>query len=101
MDARVRSLFHELADLSQSEREKFFSEKSVRPDIRAEVESLLDFDVPEYVNEKQLGPYRLTRMLGTGGMSAVYLAERSDGEIEQTVAIKVLRTDIQRPAWRD
>jgi tetratricopeptide (TPR) repeat protein len=34
-------------------------------------------------------------------MSTVYLAERTDGEIQQKVAIKFLRTDIQRPAWRE
>jgi serine/threonine protein kinase len=34
-------------------------------------------------------------------MSTVYLAERADGEIQQKVAIKVLRTDIQRPRWQE
>jgi len=34
-------------------------------------------------------------------MGAVYLAERNDGEIQQRVAVKLLRTDVHRPAWRD
>jgi serine/threonine protein kinase len=46
------------------------------------------------------GPYRLIRLLGSGGMGAVYLAERSDGEIQQKVAVKLLRADAHRPAWR-
>ncbi|MBK8597932.1 MAG: serine/threonine protein kinase [Holophagales bacterium] len=38
-----------------------------------------------------LGPYRLVREIGRGGMGAVYLAERSDGEFLRQVAVKVLR----------
>jgi tetratricopeptide (TPR) repeat protein len=34
-------------------------------------------------------------------MGVVYLAQRSDGEIEQQVAIKLLRADSLRPAWRE
>ena len=34
-------------------------------------------------------------------MGTVYLAERHDGEIEQKVAIKLLRADADRPTWRE
>jgi len=40
-----------------------------------------------------IGPYRLEQLLATGGMGAVYKAERADGQFEQTVAIKIL------PGW--
>ncbi len=40
---------------------------------------------------EQLGPYRLKKTLGRGGMGTVYLAERTDGEVRQQVAIKILR----------
>src|SRR5262245_57344840 len=121
MDPRVRSLFHELADLSPSDRDKVFAEHHIEPELRAEVESLLDFhsrsgrpitepvsnaaeDVLESSSLQQLtnwGRYRQIRLLGTGGMGAVYLAEPTDGEIQQKVAVKLLRADIERPAWRD
>ncbi|MEM6646876.1 MAG: serine/threonine-protein kinase, partial [Bacteroidota bacterium] len=39
----------------------------------------------------RVGPYRLVRHLGTGGMGTVYLAERADGHFEQQVAVKVIR----------
>ena len=37
-----------------------------------------------------VGPYRLVRHLGSGGMAEVWLAERADGAFERTVAIKLL-----------
>ena len=36
------------------------------------------------------GNYRTVRLLGTGGMGAVYLAERTDGQFQQTAAVKVI-----------
>jgi eukaryotic-like serine/threonine-protein kinase len=38
-----------------------------------------------------VGPYRIVRPLGQGGMGAVYLGERADGQFEQTVALKLIR----------
>jgi serine/threonine-protein kinase len=39
----------------------------------------------------RVGPWRLVRELGRGGMGAVYLAERDDGQFQQTVALKVVK----------
>src|SRR3974390_1733738 len=38
----------------------------------------------------RIGPYRVLRTLGVGGMGEVYLAERADAEFDQRVAIKVV-----------
>ncbi len=38
----------------------------------------------------RIGAYRLERLIGEGGMGAVYAAERADGQFEQRVAIKVV-----------
>ncbi|HEY3738449.1 MAG TPA: protein kinase [Bryobacteraceae bacterium] len=113
MNDEVRELFHELADLSLSARERVFKDRGTGPEARSEVESLLRFDSAEdlsltepvseaaehllasvdTVQGSHCGPYKLIRLIGSGGMGTVYLAERSDGEIRRTVAIKLLRPD--------
>ncbi len=39
---------------------------------------------------EQLGQYHLLKLIGSGGMSAVYLAKRSDADIQKKVAVKIL-----------
>jgi serine/threonine-protein kinase len=43
---------------------------------------------PEHV-----GPFRIVREIGRGGMSVVYLAEREAGGFDQQVAVKLIRSD--------
>jgi eukaryotic-like serine/threonine-protein kinase len=38
-----------------------------------------------------VGPYRIVAELGRGGMGAVYLAERADGEFDKRVALKLVK----------
>jgi tetratricopeptide (TPR) repeat protein len=39
----------------------------------------------------EIGPYRIVRELGRGGMGTVYLGERADGELDRRVAVKLMR----------
>jgi len=48
----------------------------------------------------RLGVYRVTGVIGRGGMSTVYRAERADGQFEQVVAIKLLRRVLGTDAVR-
>jgi D-alanyl-D-alanine carboxypeptidase/D-alanyl-D-alanine-endopeptidase (penicillin-binding protein 4) len=41
--------------------------------------------------ERRIGPYRVLRELGHGGMGTVYLAARADDQYQKRVAIKVVR----------
>jgi len=47
--------------------------------------------VPDPMRGRHIGPYRVLRELGRGGMGVVYLAERDDGQFRRRVAVKVLR----------
>lgn len=49
----------------------------------------------------RIGSYRIVSLIGRGGMGSVYLAERADGEIQQKVAVKLLRPDSRRQGWRE
>ena len=115
------SLFGDVADLTADERERYFDKLKVPPEVRAEVVSLCGFDarnvsltncVAEIASEvlrpefapaagTACGPYKLVRPLGKGGMGTVFLAERSDGEIDRTVAIKFIRGASAHPTRRD
>lgn len=74
--------------------------------LRAEVDAYLAFEgeaaerLPvtrwhesseEEAPPERLGPYRILRPLGAGGMGIVYLAERDDGAYRQQVAVKIMR----------
>ena len=92
-----------------------------RPDLKEEVESLLDAHlragrfidqafVPASIDDASadpdlqifrpgaaVGAYRLLKEIGRGGMGAVYLAERADHAFDKHVAIKIVAGQIAAP----
>jgi eukaryotic-like serine/threonine-protein kinase len=103
----VRALFHEASERPPGAREELLVRAD--PRVREEVESLLaahDDDTPflnrsvwELIDSQQgqqlagmqIGPYRVVRQLGEGGMGTVLLAVRDQAEFAQRVAIKLVR----------
>ena len=55
-----------------------------------------DLVAGEKEEPERVGPYRLLREIGRGGMGTVYLAERDDEQFDQRVAVKLLRSDASR-----
>ena len=118
---RVKDLLNDALDLPQPGREVFLREACQGDDgLFQEVMSLLPFgdmnaDVlertagwhplsddpdpldPEGLEGSEVGPYRLARLLGSGGMGLVYLADRL-GDVEGKVALKLIKRGMDSTA---
>lgn len=117
---RLERLFHEALARPPGEREVFVEEACGEDrELREELERLLEADAlakgslgrivgegaraaagalqAEVAGELRMGPYRLVRELGRGGMGAVWLAERDDEEFRQSVAIKLILPGVAGP----
>lgn len=46
-----------------------------------------------WMKGERIGPWRIERLIGSGGMGSVYEAWRDDGQYEQKVALKCIRND--------
>ncbi len=111
---KIQTLFEAVADLADSEREAYLHERCADdPDLYEEVISLLKsdrnvhkllhglaIDVVGWTYEQQyigkrIGPYRILRHIGSGGMSYVFLAEREDGQFRQRVALKLIKRGME------
>ncbi len=64
-----------------------------------DLSGLLGAAMPESVVEgRQVGAFRIISLIGAGGMGRVYRAERCDGQVEQQVAVKLVRQEALNPA---
>ena len=108
--AEIEDVFEHALDLDPDRRGTWLSDRCANDaELRAKVEALLAAHnlttgilerrltpattalAAEPALERRIGPYRVVRELGRGGMGVVYLAERDDGEFRRQVAIKLLR----------
>jgi tetratricopeptide (TPR) repeat protein len=109
---RIQEIFFRAADLPPSERQVFLEgvchgdaklrseieallqadaagDASIAAAIESEVSALLEEDTP--LVGTRMGPYRLLKEIGRGGMGSVYLGERDDEHYSKLVAVKVVK----------
>lgn len=114
--SRVKVLLEAALEVNPAERDAFLEEcSSGDEEIRREVETLLRandtraellesdgadivFDRSINLIGKVIGHYEITSELGSGGMGSVFLAERVDGQFEQTVALKLIKKGMDSDA---
>jgi Tol biopolymer transport system component/serine/threonine protein kinase len=112
---RIEELLDALLDLPPGERRAFLERECPDdPALRSEVREILEAGeqpaalldrpvarVSAVVSEvsgdtqvpmpERVGPYRIERVIGEGGMGTVFLAHRDDGQFDQRVALKLVR----------
>ncbi|PYS69408.1 MAG: hypothetical protein DMF69_17090, partial [Acidobacteria bacterium] len=118
---QIEDLYHAALELPPGERESFIVETCGNDkDLRRELESLLDvhkssnnfFDTPPLslaaemfshkeqrnLAGKEISHYKIIRLLGSGGMGQVYLAE--DTKLHRQIALKILTTEFENDVER-
>jgi len=115
---RVEDIFDLVVEAPEDERDRILADACAGDDaLRREVTTLLNakdqseehFETPPLLVAREaleigdlldrdhvspgdlIGPWRVERLLGRGGMGAVYLAERADGAFDKSVALKIVK----------
>lgn len=122
--ARIKEQFDAIADsLGEERKARLASLEGEDPGLHRDVLEMLraDEEAGEFLDEpliqnglppqalapptaeagRRLGPYRLLRELGHGGMGTVYLAERADNAYHKQVAVKIVRSGVGSRALND
>ena len=122
LEARALTLFDEYVALAPPQRAAALSQLAVdEPALHAALARLLDADAATHPLEdvaldamldavdddeddpssmrigNRLGPWRIDRVLESGGMGTVYEASRADGQYEKQVALKCMRAGMSSP----
>jgi predicted Ser/Thr protein kinase len=109
---RVRGLLDELSELSpEGQAQRLERIAADDPDLAATLRALLlgtsasttpsvqtvfERLLPAETMPASIGPFRLCKRIGAGGMGVVYLAERRGADFTQRVALKLLDGDAAR-----
>ena len=111
---RLKDIFHSARELPSSERAAFLTGACGSDEqLRREIEALLESDraADDFIADpparlvadafggsddpsdagRMIGQYRLLECIGSGGMGAVYLANRADQQFQMQVAIKLIK----------
>ncbi|CAN5573379.1 hypothetical protein BH10ACI3_BH10ACI3_16770 [soil metagenome] len=117
---KVKDVLSAVLQVELDDRAAFLDQAKLSSEQRAEVESLIAFEFEssdlmqmsavefskDFIEDEGIltgqviGPYKIVRELGHGGMGAVYLAERIDGKFNQRIALKLLKRELNTSALR-
>lgn len=103
----VKQIVADALEVTPAGRDAFVAQACPHAELRQEVASLLAAyaaaDAEDLLSDQpgpgfqdglqegtRIGAYQVVRLLGRGGMGAVYLADRADGAYEQQVALKLI-----------
>lgn len=116
---RIEAIFNEALDAPAETRDSLVTERcGGDTTLQAEVRALLRACEAEEqltasrrgrseagdagsLERRRVGPYEIDRLLGRGGMGAVYLAHRADGQFDQRVAIKLIDLPLATDFFRE
>lgn len=124
---RALALFREAVEIAPSERDAWLSQACAEDEgLRSAVDALLAADASntepfagdalawgrafrdehgevarDALVGRSIGPWRITGLLGHGGMGAVYRVERDDGAYAQHAALKLIRAGTDSQAARE
>jgi hypothetical protein len=111
---QVEELFHQAATLAPEERDPWITghctgdeelERELRRMLAADsvdgatIERMIGDSVTDWLDRpapgqpERVGPWRIVKPIGAGGMGAVYLAARDDDSYRQLAAVKILRAE--------
>jgi eukaryotic-like serine/threonine-protein kinase len=119
---RIEEIFRTVVDRPADERGSYLTRAcGADEDLQREVLSLIDWDTAEdFIRDsiadaalaftsrskddltgERVGPYRVKRLIGRGGMGDVYEAERDDEQFRRQVAIKIIKRGMDTDFVRD
>ncbi|WP_310473738.1 serine/threonine-protein kinase [Sandarakinorhabdus sp.] len=97
------ALFEELIDIRESDRDSWIAARTLDPAVKARLAAMIAADRISSLGTgaaamtalgpapERIGAYRITGLIGRGGMGAVYRATRDVGDFDLDVAIKIIK----------
>ena len=108
---QIKRIFDAAVELGPHEQHAFLDSAGLDAAARREIERMLAadpdtaldrsppapnaFGAGEHFEGRRIGRYRIEGEVGRGGMGAVFAAVRDDGEFEQKVAVKLIKSGLQ------
>ncbi|WP_339902475.1 serine/threonine-protein kinase [uncultured Cyclobacterium sp.] len=118
---KVGNIFHTIADKTEGEQKKILDILEISdPETYNELKSLLladsspnpifkftpnqllnTWDNDQLLIGQKIGVFKLTETIGSGAMGTVFKASREDGQFDQIVAIKLMKSQVTNSFLKD